>query len=52
MRAARAAIKRAEFNMIMGRKAPFAALRHAGVSALLHSPLKGAVARLFTMRGL
>lgn len=52
MRAARAAIRRAEFNMFMGRKARLAALRDAGVGALLHSPFKRALARLFTMRGL
>lgn len=51
-RAAKRAIRRAEFNMRMGRKTALAPLRDVGLSLLLHSPAKRMLAHSFTMRGL
>ncbi len=51
-RAAKRAIRRAEFNMRMGRKTALAPLRNTGVWLLLRSPAKHVLARVFTMRGL
>lgn len=44
--------RRAEVNMALGRKQKLPFLRNAFVKGILHSPLKGKVAELFTMRGL
>lgn len=52
LRAARKAIRRAEFNMWLGRKSALAPLRNILVSAALHTPLSRFLARMFTMRGL
>lgn len=52
LRAARKAIRRAEFNMWLGRKSALASLRNLLVSAALHTPLSRVLARMFTMRGL
>ncbi|SMO60848.1 FAD-dependent oxidoreductase [Fodinibius sediminis] len=46
------AIARSEFNMRLGRKAPFPALRNATVSWMLLPPFAPLMARLFTMHGL
>lgn len=50
--AARAAARRAELNLAVGRATRLAALRAALVWAGLRSPLAGAFARRFSMRGL
>lgn len=51
-RSARRAVLRAEFNTVMGRATPVAGARDAAVWSILHSPLRGPFARMFTMRGL
>ena len=51
-RSARRAVVRAEFNTVMGRATPVGAARDAAVWSILHGPLQGPFARLFTMRGL
>ena len=51
-RSARRAVRRAEFNTVMGRATPLAAARDALTWAILHTPLNGPFARVFTMRGL
>lgn len=51
-RAAWQAIKRAELNMLLGRKTRFAGLRNALVWTMLNTPLAGLMSRVFTMRGL
>ncbi|MEJ2665751.1 MAG: NAD(P)/FAD-dependent oxidoreductase [Deinococcales bacterium] len=50
--AAYAAARRAEFNLALGRATRLAALRAGVVAAGLRSPLAGAFARRFSMRGL
>jgi 2-polyprenyl-6-methoxyphenol hydroxylase-like FAD-dependent oxidoreductase len=50
LRAARTAIRRAEFNMIMGRKTRIPALRNAFARLLLKRPFNKLMAGLFTMR--
>lgn len=50
--AARAASRRAVFNLRVGRASPTPSLRAAAVWTGLHTPLAGALARRFTMRGL
>ena len=52
LRAARAAIRRAEFNMMMGRKTALSGLRNSAVKVALKRPLEPLLARLFTMQGL
>ena len=52
LRAARAAIRRAEFNMMMGRKTALSRLRNGAVKVALRRPLEPLLARLFTMQGL
>lgn len=51
-RAAKLAIRRAEFNTVMGRATPLAPLRDALAWSILHTPLRRTFARVFTMRGL
>lgn len=51
-RSARNAIVRAEFNTVMGRATPIGVARDAAICSILHTPLQGPFARLFTMRGL
>jgi 2-polyprenyl-6-methoxyphenol hydroxylase-like FAD-dependent oxidoreductase len=51
-RAARTAIRRAEFNMCLGRRWRYPGLRNAAVRAMLRPPLSGLLARVFTMDGL
>lgn len=51
-RAAKQAIRRAEFNTVMGRATPLAPLRDALAWSILHTPLRRTFARVFTMRGL
>ena len=51
-RSARRAVVRAEFNTVMGRVTPVAGVRDAAIWSILHGPLNGPFARLFTMRGL
>ncbi|MDZ7772316.1 MAG: NAD(P)/FAD-dependent oxidoreductase [Balneolaceae bacterium] len=51
-RRARKAIRRAEFNMWLGRRSALAPLRNALVAAALHTPLSHFLARMFTMRRL
>lgn len=51
-RRARKAIRRAEFNMWLGRRSAWAPLRNLLVAAALRSPLSRYLARIFTMRGL
>ncbi len=50
--AARVAARRAAFNLRVGRASPTPSLRAAAVWTGLHTPLAGAFARRFTMRGL
>ena len=50
--AARRAIRRAEFNMALGRPWLWPAAKDALVGAALHTPLRRTLARRFTMRGL
>lgn len=50
LRAARTAIRRAEFNMIMGRKTRIPALRNAFARLMLKRPFNKLMAGLFTMR--
>jgi len=50
--AARTAIRRAEFNMCLGRRWRYPGLRNAAVRAMLMPPLAGLLARVFTMDGL
>lgn len=45
-------MRRAEWNMMLGRKPRFTLLRNAIVWLMLKTPLKKKVARLFTMRNL
>ena len=52
LKAARAAIRRAEFNMMMGRKTALSRLRNGAVRVALRWPLEPLLARLFTMQGL
>ncbi|MFU8861895.1 MAG: FAD-dependent oxidoreductase [Cyclonatronaceae bacterium] len=52
LRAARTAIRRAEFNMIMGRKTRIPALRNAFARLMLKRPFNKLMAGLFTMRWL
>lgn len=51
-RVARTAIRRAEFNMRLGRRWRYPGLRTAAVRAMLMPPLSGLLARVFTMDGL
>lgn len=51
-RSARQAIRRAEFNTVMGRATPLAPVRNALAWSILHTPLEKRFARTFTMRGL
>ncbi|MDX1617871.1 MAG: FAD-dependent monooxygenase [Balneolaceae bacterium] len=51
-RAARQAIRRAEFNMKLGRKSKWPFLRNMLVKLMLNTPLERLMAQLFTMRGL
>lgn len=51
-KAARTAMKRAEFNMLLGRKTRFTAVRNIVAWSLLNTPLKRVMANVFTMRGL
>jgi len=51
-RAAGVAIRRAEFNTVMGRAMPLGALRDLFSWSVLHTPLEKTFARAFTMRGL
>jgi len=50
--AAKKAIRRAEFNMKLGRKSRFPRLKHAAVWFMLHTPVQHYMANFFTMRGL
>lgn len=50
LRAARTAIRRAEFNMIMGRKTRVPVLRNAFARLMLKRPFNKLMAGLFTMR--
>jgi hypothetical protein len=49
---ARAAARRAEINMWLGRPAPPSSVRDALLRLLLKPPVGEALARAFTMRGL
>lgn len=49
---AREALRRAEFNTVMGRATPLAPLRDALAWSILHTPLSRTFAHVFTMRGL
>ncbi len=51
-KAAHIAIRRAEFNMRMGRKTRFAFLKYAFARLLLKEPFATRIAHIFTMRGL
>ncbi len=51
-RTARRAIRRAEFNTVMGRASPVAPLRDAFAWSILHTPARRVFAAAFTMRGL
>ena len=51
-KAARNAIRRAELNMRLGRKANFPAIRNGIVSLMLNTPLSNLMANIFTMRGI
>lgn len=51
-KAARIAIRRAEFNMRMGRKTRFGFAKYALARVLLKEPFASRLARVFTMRGL
>jgi 2-polyprenyl-6-methoxyphenol hydroxylase-like FAD-dependent oxidoreductase len=51
-KAARIAIRRAEFNMLMGRKTRFGFAKYALARVLLKEPFASRLARVFTMRGL
>lgn len=51
-RSARRAVRRAEFNTVMGRATLLGAARDALTWGILHGPLHGSFARMFTMRGL
>jgi len=51
-RATRTAIRRAEFNMCLGRRWRYPGLRHTAVRAMLRPSLAGLLARVFTMDGL
>jgi 2-polyprenyl-6-methoxyphenol hydroxylase-like FAD-dependent oxidoreductase len=44
--------RRAEINMMLGRKPKIPFLRNLFIQAMLQSPLKTKVAKIFTMRGL
>lgn len=50
--AAKKAIRRAEFNMKLGRKSRFPRLKHTAVWFMLHTPVQHYMANFFTMRGL
>lgn len=50
LKVSRQVIKRAEWNMKLGRKPKFPALRNAIVWLMLKTPLQKLMARLFTMR--
>ena len=52
LKAARAALRRAEFNMMMGRRTALSGLRNGAVRVGLKWPLEPLLARLFTMHGL
>ncbi|MCI0400461.1 MAG: FAD-dependent monooxygenase [Gammaproteobacteria bacterium] len=52
IKAARKARRRAEFNMYLGRKPRYPMIRNAVVRVMLSRPLRGVMARVFTMRGL
>ena len=52
LKAARAAVRRAEFNMMMGRKTALSRLRNGAAWVMLRGPLEPLLARLFTMQGL
>lgn len=52
MKAAKKAIRRAEFNMALGRKTKFPQFKKALVWPMLNTPLRHVMARAFTMRGL
>lgn len=49
--AARSAIRRAEINMLLGRKVTFPAIRNSIVTLMLKKPFSNLIANLFTMRG-
>jgi 2-polyprenyl-6-methoxyphenol hydroxylase-like FAD-dependent oxidoreductase len=51
-RSARAAIRRAEFNMRMGRSTRFGFAKHALAKVLLQEPFATGLSKMFTMRGL
>ncbi len=51
-KAARIAIRRAEFNMRMGRKTNFGFAKYALAQVLLKEPFASKLANMFTMRGL
>lgn len=51
-RAARTAIRRAEFNMRLGRRWRYPGLRNSAVRTMLRPPLGRLLARVFTMDGL
>jgi 2-polyprenyl-6-methoxyphenol hydroxylase-like FAD-dependent oxidoreductase len=51
-RSTRIAIRRAEFNMRMGRRTRFNAAKHVLASVLLKEPFATSMAKMFTMRGL
>lgn len=52
IKAAKKAIRRAEFNMALGRKTRFPQLKKALIWPMLNTPLRNVMARAFTMRGL
>ncbi len=51
VKAAHNAMRRAEMNMRLGRRARFPAIRNAVVSLMLKKPISQLMARIFTMRG-
>lgn len=51
-RAARVAIRRAEFNTVMGRANALDGLRNTLAWSILHTPVKRRAANIFTMRGI
>lgn len=51
-KAAKAAIRRAAFNMQLGRKTNYGKLKYAFVKVMLNTPLERVFAHLFTMRWL
>jgi 2-polyprenyl-6-methoxyphenol hydroxylase-like FAD-dependent oxidoreductase len=51
-RSSRIAIRRAEFNMRMGRRTRFNVAKHVLASVLLKEPFATRMAKMFTMRGL